>query len=311
VPSHEFTRGITWTHTKHRLNLRRDGFPSWSWAGWRGNTAVRLQFKLCKRSDGDLRVSRGRYRVSARNFVGPSVWTIEWYHHQIDPNTGQYGAELVGKTARERKATASTWISPAERYDHFPDEPSDEKPVALTRLPDKIEAHSWCLPGRPRAQDENEEVIAYASTHDSRLIPIDQLTQVGTSIHERRDSTMPPLDYKPAIMPPLSHIIRFYTNVATVLIPSNPDPSLELSFAYKWSDYNDRKSLHKVCLPNSEEHIVVIDLDPVRHGKGQLHTVIYLSPWCPSFINEREEEIINAKAMQEQLHVLLIKSVDG
>jgi hypothetical protein len=311
VPSHEFTRGMTWAHTQHHLDLRRDAFPSWSWAGWRGNTGTRLEFKQCKRSDADLRVSRGRHRVSARDFIGPSVWTIEWYHHQIDQNTGQYCAELVGNTTRKRQPTAFTWNSAAERYDHFPDEPSDDKLVAITRSPEKIEAHSWCLPGHPRVQDENEEVIAYASTHNSRHIPVEQLAQFSTSVHPRQNSTMPPLDYKPGIMPPLSHIIRFYTSVATVFIPMDPDPSLELSFAYNRSDFNDNKSLHKVCLPNSDEHIAVVDLDPAWPGNGQLHTVVYISRWCPSFINEREEEMINVKPIQEQLHVLLVESVDG
>jgi hypothetical protein len=313
VPSHEFTRGMTWAHTEHHLSLRRDGFPSWSWVGWRGNTAARLQFKQCKRSDADLMVSRGRYRVSARKFVGPSVWTIEWYHHQIDSATGQYGVELIGKSALERQATAFSWNNAAQRYDHFPDEPTDdEKLVAIRRLPAQIEAHSWCLPHHPRAHDEKEEVMAYASTYDTSRIPIDQLAQDGTPIPKIRDLAMPPLDYKPGSMPPLSHIIRFYTSVATVFIPTDPDPSLELSSAYNQSEFNDHKSLHKVCLPDSEEQIAVVDLDPAWQGKGKLHTIVYISRWCPSFINEREEEGINKKSSAvEQLHVLLIESVDG
>lgn len=97
IPSHEFARGLTWAHTQHRMELRREAFPSWSWVGWRGNTGIKLEFLNCKRTDADLRVSRGRYRVRARDYVGPSVWTIDWHYYTLAPNSDNYDLKPLDK----------------------------------------------------------------------------------------------------------------------------------------------------------------------------------------------------------------------
>jgi hypothetical protein len=80
IPAFEFVRGLTWSHSRHDLSLRRESFSSWSWVGWRGNTDVRLQFENCKRTEADLAISYGRCRVSMEKLTVPSTLHIDWWY---------------------------------------------------------------------------------------------------------------------------------------------------------------------------------------------------------------------------------------
>lgn len=173
-----------------------------------------------------------------------------------------------------------------------------------------INAHSWRLPGHPRAKDESPTIIdIYASNPRQWEIPISQLSKGAYSDSKTLNPTIPPLEYKHGIMPPLSHIIRFYTSVATVYIA--PEPELGLKFPSFSRNFGTDKPLHKVCLPNGQEHITVADLDPEWQGKGQLHTLVYISRWCPDFVTYEREERHDYNQYPERLNVLLIESVEG
>jgi hypothetical protein len=308
IPSKEFVRGLTWAHTTHRLNLRREGFPSWSWTAWKSDSDSELHFKNCKRTDADLWVSRGRYGVNLKphDFIGPSVWTIHWYHHQADSKGNEF--ELIDK--REPEALKHTRIN-MESEDPSDDD-SDQEPVVTGRHKSILDAHCWHLPGHPRAHDESENL---RETHTSQgfiwKVPLSEMVQEGIPESKASTINLPPLNYKPKLMPPLSHIIRFYTSVATVFIPADPDPGLSLSFEYSYSVFDEAKSLHRVCLPDSEEIIAVVDLDPAWKGKGQLHKVVYISRWCRSFAGEEKKDTTEYSTAHEKLHVMLIEDVDG
>jgi hypothetical protein len=71
VPKYYFARGITWSQSQHKLGYRRPQFPSWSWAGWRGNTGSKIDF-----CDVLMEVS--------------DIWNIDWHFHKLNEQTGAY-----------------------------------------------------------------------------------------------------------------------------------------------------------------------------------------------------------------------------
>jgi hypothetical protein len=312
IPSGEFVRGLTWALSTHRVDLRRRDFPSWSWTGWRSNDGVELQFKNCKRTDADIQVSRGRYRVdlNAHNSIGPSVWTLDWYYY---PTELESDVQLVHESRKEDNVTAKKVNSILEKNEDLPDDSPEQEVIASGRSEMILNSHCWRLPGHPRAKDESETMQAtYASS--SRWfwdVPLSELSQVNLLKPKVSNLTLPPLNHKPGIMPPLSHIIRFYTSVATVFIPADPDPDLERSYIYSSNVFEESRPLHKVCLPDSEEHIAVVNLDPAWQGKGQLHTIVYISRWCRSFAGEERKATTEYSNGDERLHTLLIEDVDG
>jgi hypothetical protein len=113
-------------------------------------------------------------------------------------------------------------------------------------------------------------------------------------------------------MPPLSHVITFYTSVATVFVAEEPSPDLEVSILnFHPSSEEARKNLYLVSHPNSQERIGVVELDPSWQNKGQLHTIVYISRWCPEFKTYRAEESLDYDSSPEKLNVLLVENVEG
>jgi hypothetical protein len=65
VPQYTFARGLTWSLSPHNMSLRRSGFPSWTWAGWRGNTGSTLRFSDVLTEPSD-------------------IWDIEWHYYRLN-----------------------------------------------------------------------------------------------------------------------------------------------------------------------------------------------------------------------------------
>jgi hypothetical protein len=100
VPRRSFAKGLTWSLSDPDPDLRRDGFPSWSWAGWKGNTGTRLVFQ-------DVFTAKG------------GIFAIEWYYHRQTEN-GSYELAAVDDSppplskvlARRSIATTTTTSNP-------------------------------------------------------------------------------------------------------------------------------------------------------------------------------------------------------
>ncbi|KAH4062434.1 hypothetical protein HBH50_208860 [Parastagonospora nodorum] len=308
IPSKEFVRGLTWEHSFHRMDLRRQGFPSWSWTGWRSNAGVELYFKNCKRTDADLRVSRGRYRVDLNTtaLVGPSVWTLDWYHC---PNDSTNLFRLIDEPVSEAVPVQEKPL-PAKSETSHP-ESSDEQVVATVRPEYILDAHCWRLAGHPRAKDESDEFRAQALGTWPQHMPLSQLTPDDKFHSKSQKLELSPLNHKPGVMPPLSHIIRFYTSIATVFIPADPDPDLSRAWDNSSASFDETRPLHKVCIPDSDEHIAVIDLDPAWQGLGRSHTAVYISRWCKSYAGEESAPTTRYSNSNEKLHILLLEDMEG
>lgn len=310
IPSKEFVRGLTWAHSLHKMDLRRPGFPSWSWTGWRSNTGNELHFKNCKRTDADLVVSRGRYRVDlkASSFVGPSVWTLDWYHCS---NDSTHSFQPIVKNDRESEAVHEQGKALLAKGREPDDESTNQEAVASARSECILDAHCWRLSGHPRAKDESDEVQAQTTSGWSQHLPLSRLVPDGKLHSKAPDLTLHPLHHKPGFMPPLSHVLRFYSSVATVFIPADPDPTLSRTWDNCSASFDETRPLHKVCIPKSDEHIAVIDLDPEWQGLGQSHTAVYISRWCMSYVGEEDRATTNYSNGNERLHVLLLEDVEG
>jgi hypothetical protein len=156
-----------------------------------------------------------------------------------------------------------------------------------------------------------------APQHDSSVtipqdIPFPKLYRDGLSGMPESTSMLRGIDYNPLTMPPLSHIITFYTSVATVFIAKEPLSALEVSTRY----YNRRsrertKCEYIVSVPNSQEPIGVVELDPSWSGGGQLHTLVYISRWCPDHRSYEDQQQVDFNSSHEKLNILLVESVKG
>lgn len=109
-------------------------------------------------------------------------------------------------------------------------------------------------------------------------------------------------------MPPFSHIIRFYSSVATVLI--SPDAkSNEHYYSYNLRPQGASKLyyVHEVLIPETSELIGFVELDPTWPGIGKTHDLVYITRWCANFAGYADDQIEHP----EKLNCLLIESVQG
>jgi hypothetical protein len=267
VPQLEFMRGLTWSHCEHKMSLRREGFPSWSWSGWRGDAGVSLRFVNCKRKDTDTRVSEGRYRVSRGEDSGRSVWDLHWYYYKVDRNSHNPILEAIN--ARTRDQNNDTLLEPRTNA-------SDDK--ILLEDPSTSSEHPYV-----RLKKDTSE------TTECWNIP-EHPGEVGFT-----PTTIPtPLTHNPS-MPPISHILRFYTSVATVIIDS--------------ALYMESRDFHNVLIPGTTESRATARLDPHWPGLGKEHILIYISRWCPNYrMTYRDDHDV---VRPEKLNLLLVERVEG
>lgn len=202
VPRRSFSKGLTWSLSESDPDLRRGGFPSWSWAGWKGNAGTRLVFQ-------DVLTTRG------------GVFTIEWYYHR-QTEDGSFELTAVDDSpppfsnvlAQRSIATTTTTYNPTPKrhegslfswgsgstnstslFVRTPSEPTkleiEEKKSVKEEQPtqweiDQKKNHTWYITGHPGEPDYVKEPLASLSHNPS--------------------------------MPPLSHILRFYTSTATTFV---------------------------------------------------------------------------------------------
>jgi hypothetical protein len=256
IPQYHFLRGLSWHHGEHRMNSRREGFPSWSWVGWH-TSDNRLYFADCKRKDTDIGVMDGRYRIAQDNHDGRSVWDLTWYYYTTKEDDGQLQLRTVQlepqdcstdpQTVHPTSAAASlerseTSVETNTEYSHFSE---------------------WDLPGHPGSVE---------STHESVLPLISKLET-----------------------PPISHILRFYTSVTTVLV--RPNPANEF-----WDERNFR-----LLISGTGIELAIVNIDPLWSGIGNEHSLVYISRYCPEYY----EHWSRNETTPEKLHLLLIESVPG
>lgn len=111
IPEYIFSRGLLWSLATHKMSLRRPQFPSWSWAGWRGNTGISLGF------------------INLIKLRGDTIWDVHWHYYRLN-NKGDYelvsvppmqtdmwGMNIVGKYRKElpREAKESIGLSPKQQ----------------------------------------------------------------------------------------------------------------------------------------------------------------------------------------------------
>jgi hypothetical protein len=143
IPQYHFIRGLSWTDSKHKMSLRREGFPSWTWAGWR---AFSLHFSNCKRKDTDLRVVDGQYRVSRRQGSGRSVWNLQWYYYASTRDGGEMRLEPVLLQSQDEEVGQITSATEDECNRPLP---AEESMLGDTQY----KAREMCgLPGRPEEE---------------------------------------------------------------------------------------------------------------------------------------------------------------
>ena len=255
IPQYHFLRGLSWYHDVHQMDLRREGFPSWSWVGWRSSDNY-LRFANCKRKDTDIGIMDGRYRVTRSKHNGRSVWSLTWFYYtteedddqlqlrtvQLEPqdcNTDPQGVHPTSAAASPAKTETS--IETNIEYSHFSE---------------------WDLFGHPRSVE---------STHEPVLPLMSKLE-----------------------MPPISHILRFYTSVATVLVHPNPITN----------SWNERREF-RLLIPGTEIELATVEIDPLWSGIGNEHSLVYISRYCPEYYRYLEESVTGP----ERLHLLLLESV--
>jgi hypothetical protein len=256
IPQYQFLRGLSWYHQWPRMNSRRRGFPSWSWVGWR-TSGNRLYFADCKKNDNNTRVMDGRYRDARGKRNGRSVWDLRWYYYTKDEHNDQMQLKEVQleRVSCKEGPDVSSPVSPAV---------SRNEPELSRRAKRKYKhLHEWNLPSHPGSKKPAHEL-------------------------------MPSLAPGPK-MPPLSHVIRFYTSVATVLVHfdgTHPDTHADLCL---------------LRVPGTEIMITPVYPDPQWSGIGKTHNLVYISRSCRDYDTYEDGNY----QYPEMLHLLLIESVPG
>jgi hypothetical protein len=256
IPQYHFLRGLSWHHDVHRMNLRREGFPSWSWVGWRCSDN-HLRFANCKRKDIDIGFMDGRYRVTHKKHNGHSVWTLTWFYYTTEEDDDQ----LQLKTVQLEPQDCST--DPQSAYPTSA-AASLEKPETSIETNIEYSCFSeWDLPGHPRSVE---------ATHQPVLPLMSKLK-----------------------MPPITHILRFYTSVATVLVHHNPTLNI----------VNQKE--YRLLIPGTSFELARVNIDSLWSGIGNLHSLVYISRYCPEYYAYQKQD----DKTSEGLHLLLVESVPG
>jgi hypothetical protein len=256
IPQYHFLRGLSWYHDEHQMNLRREGFPSWSWVGWRSSDNY-LRFANCKRKDTDIGIMDGRYRVTRNKHNGRSVWSLTWFYYTTEEDDDQLQLRTVQLEPQDCSTDPQSVHPTSAAASLEKSETSSETNIEYSH------SSEWDLPGHPR----NVE-----STHEPVLPLMSKLE-----------------------MPPISHILRFYTSVATVLV--HPNPAIEL-----WDKRNC-----SLLISGTDIELATVNIDSLWSGIGTEHSLVYISRYCPNYYEywSRDETI------PEKLHLLLIESVPG
>ncbi|KAI9154915.1 hypothetical protein HJFPF1_07476 [Paramyrothecium foliicola] len=258
VPQYCFARGITWSQSKHELINRRSEFPSWSWAGWKGNTGSTISFGnvLTRSSD---------------------IWHIDWHFYKLNKESGRYE------------------LTPTERFykkDWMNGKPVIQRPVhqagsELISILEPVRVRSYPIPppgidhNGPDWQKEKEEYERGMRWAQDWVLP----DHPGEGNYAQQE--MSALYYDSRIMPPLNHIIRFFTSCAKLFVDSEPDQEYR---AYNVSHCIEELPYHyKFRLPSTGKIIGHIQLDPAWQGKGKEQEFMYISPsFSPPSDRERE-----------------------
>lgn len=308
IPQYEFVRGLTWVPARHQLSLRREGFPSWSWVGWSANQGNTLRFGNCKRNDADNRFSNGIYYVRKEKPLGSSVWDIQWYYHSCGKPGNAYSLTQIEKHPKPHTPQSTQtenlvlpdcthWIA---RRSH------QRQPNRVrTNAYDVLQGHhTWRLFAHPQR----------ASGQPAALEAMPSLLDQAANWLFGEKTRFPDLPQKPH-MPPLSHVLRFYTSVATLLIEADSTNASSVGLwprRFKPSRFPGESDapLHRALVPGTDTLIGYVQLDPEWSGAGQEHTVIYISRWCNDMCMD-EYDVPGYVEAPEQLNLLLIEDVEG
>ncbi|KAK0613689.1 heterokaryon incompatibility protein-domain-containing protein [Immersiella caudata] len=281
VPEYIFARGISWSQSRHKMDARRRQFPSWSWAGWRGNDGSTIRF-------GNVWS------------VVSDMWKIDWHYHKFDRQTRKYELTAVQHWYRRFQGVVETQ-RPRHKRGRQRDPPPESSGVNTP------------LPESSMYLDNAESAGEYRALHkafeeESRMyntwaLP-DHPNELGYVELE-----MPPFTHDPTTMPPISHIIRFFTSCARVWIDAEPDLEYPEKH-YQWysipKDGSDRETFFAIRSLSPEKQILGrIPLDPNWSGRGKEHELVYISPsfWPPSDQDLEPEPII--------FWVMLVEDLEG
>jgi hypothetical protein len=257
IPQYHFLRGLSWYHSEHRINLRREGFPSWSWVGWH-NSDGRLRFVNCKRKDTDTGLMDGRYRVAQGEHAEHSVWDLSWYYYTTEEDDDQLQLRTVQLEPQDRSTDPQSVYPTSAAASPAKTETSIETSIETNT--DKDHLNEWRLPGHP---------MSVESTHEPVLPPMSELEK-----------------------PPISHILRFYTSVATVLVQPN-----------YITVRNER--MCRLFISGTDIELARVNIDSLWSGLGNEHSLVYISRYCPEYYRFQKAY----DTSPERLHLLLVESV--
>ncbi|KAH9863744.1 hypothetical protein J1614_009676 [Plenodomus biglobosus] len=263
IPQREFGRGISFEHSPYQSGMRREGFPSWTWAGWRTSADTSLKFVNFKRKDSDMMVSEGQYRVDRNSGTHSetSFFDVDWHYYSLDNAAGDPTLAAIQKTFQEPTGATAQGTSANTRTDN-----SSLSSAARPLKPERVSL--WGIPGHPGEKD---------------YIPT---------------TAIPPLQHEQG-MPPINHILQFYTSAAPIIVGSHKSTG--------WRGLS-RRTLH---VPGSNDALEFsVNLDSAYDSKGQDMWLVYVSRWCTTDLMAMEGRRRRNRGT-DRLNLLLVESVAG
>ncbi|KAK5659846.1 hypothetical protein OQA88_13309 [Cercophora sp. LCS_1] len=267
VPEYSFTRGITWSQSRHGSRYRRPQFPSWSWAGWRGDGGLKIRFGNVRTQDVDS-------------------LNIDWHFHNVDIKMGTHELTPMKRQYTSwSRSEGNTIILRRPKHEtgtKSRPEPASVEPdhPALTHL---IKSTSFFTDQQPSA-DWQAQASAFRASNTYSTLDRHWGVPGHPGEEDFVDQDLPPFIYDSERMPPLSHIIRFFTSFTKLRIDTEPDA--------KYNDrYGDRTNQDgspvyygfRARQVTEGWPVGHVKLDPSWDGIGKEHDFIFVSQsfWPP------------------------------
>lgn len=285
LPRKDFARGLSWSLSSPRPD-RRPGFPSWSWAGWRSRGDKAVSFVNYKRNDSDLGVANGKYHVSGHNDDSNAIFDLKFYHYVISTNGNMPTVKAVTDIEADAGYNAFAQNNRAREADpqaKLLSQASISK--RIKRWIGKLVAtpSSWSIPGHPGEK-------GYTNLEP----PATLIAQPG--------------------MPPIEHVITFWTSVSKILFQRADEVSADA---------------YKLIIPGSTTQIGYVKLAKGWRGGGMEHEIIYISRWCHDWYDtennleveveqqrsysasDADKALIAKGKIPERLNLMLLERVEG
>lgn len=163
IPEYRFGRGLVWSLDPPKLSLRRKEFPSWSWAGWKGNAGAKLKF-------------HDFVKMTAED-----IWKVNWHYYRWDKESREYILTPVEDVVRDYRG----------KIIRRRDDPESGAKFSMDSMEDTTKDDPAAHPHQPEPANPTSRLVTLPSpkvTLEATSIAPDQKEESSSSIPDAQAS---------------------------------------------------------------------------------------------------------------------------